>query len=110
MLPLDVELLDEVEELIPPLDVDVLLVVVAPPLLVVVAPLLEVVAPLDVELLDDVDELTGSVVTRPPPSGVPVPSPDPPVEDEVDEVPLLAVTEPPMEPVTRTLPSVSVAG
>ena len=102
MLPLDVELLDEVEELIPPLDVDVLLVVVAP--------LLEVVAPLDVELLDDVDELTGSVVTRPPPSGVPVPSPDPPVEDEVDEVPLLAVTEPPMEPVTRTLPSVSVAG
>jgi len=102
VLPLDVELLDEVEELIPPLDVDVLLVVVAP--------LLEVVAPLDVELLDDVDELTGSVVTRPPPSGVPVPSPDPPVEDEVDEVPLLAVTEPPMEPVTRTLPSVSVAG
>lgn len=102
MLPLDVELLDEVEELIPPLDVDVLLVVVAP--------LLEVVAPLDVELLDDVDELTGSVVTRPPPSGVPVPSPDPPVEDEVDEVPLLAVTEPPMEPVTRSLPSVSVAG
>ena len=48
----------------PPLDVELVLVV---------APLDEVVVPLDVELLEEVDVLTGFDVTSPPPSGVPSP-------------------------------------
>ena len=92
--------LDDVELL----DVDVSM----PPLLVELVEL----APLLVELLDDVDVFTGSVVTRPPPSGVPVPSPEPPVEDveDVEDVVPPAAVEEPAWATIGSLPSASVTG
>ncbi len=85
-----------------------------------VAPLVELLLDVDVsippllvelvELLDDVELFTGLVETRPPPSGVPVPSPLPPLEDDdADEVEPPVAVEPPRA-VVGSLPSASVTG